>query len=267
MKQLLKSLSLAAAIAVTATAQAAPTPSYVNIGGLMVPTGVHFEVMSIYENAIGAVGDELRGVGEVSQINGQAVSSLCTNCELTYTFDNYIVTSLSSSEVKFSGGVMKFYLGFGSNNDFNPFLSANYASDVVAASNGTLFMTLAGHAVDSLGNTFIGGGTNINLPSAAGTGSGLADVVVGAGLGIAQSNFDTNSIETLFVNDYTDFQIGSSFSNVFTPHCTGAPLYNGCLSGSVDMRGLVIPEPESVALFGVGLLALVATTKRRRHLS
>ena len=48
-----------------------------------------------------------------------AVGTLCAGCELTYQFGGYTVTSLSSSEIRFSGGWIKFFLGFGIDNDFN----------------------------------------------------------------------------------------------------------------------------------------------------
>ena len=136
---------------------------------------------------------------------------------------------------------------------------------MINATNGTLFLTLAGHAIDAAGNTFIGTGVNIGLFDPIGFGSGLADVIAG---GIAQAYFDTNSIAASFGGP-ADFQIGSSFSSVVVPHpgeCpSDAPSGPECLFGSLDARGLVtaIPEPESVALFGVALLGLVASTRRR----
>ena len=266
MKKVIKALALAATMVCGAMSAQAAT---VNIGGLNVPTGAHFEVASIYENVITGVGQTLSGVGEVTQINGQAISTLCAGCELTYSFSGYVVTAITATEVRFSGGIIKVYLDFGGvATDFNPFLSANSAADLARATDGTLFLTLAGHSVNAAGDTFIGSGTNIGLANAVGNGSGLADVVRGAGLGIAQSNFDTNSIAALFGSAFTDFQIGSSFSSVFVPHtaeCVGGLAFTGaeCLSGSSDFRGLVIPEPESLALFGVALLGLVASTKRR----
>lgn len=267
MKKVLKTLVLAATLACGAMAAQAAT---VNIGGLNVPTGGNFQVASIFENVVTGAGQTLRGVGEITQINGQAISTLCAGCELTYRFDNYLVTSLNPTEVRFSGGVISVYLDFGgAATDFNPFASASSATDLARATDGTLFLTLAGHAVNALGDTFIGSGTNIGLVNAVGNGSGLADVVRGAGLGIAQANFDTNSIAALFGSAFTDFQIGSSFSNVFLPHaaeCEGRLAFTGpeCLAGSADLRGLVVPEPGSMALFGAALLGLAATARRRR---
>ncbi len=243
-----------------ATAASAASAAFVNIGGLQVATDAHFEVASIYENVITGVGQELKGVGEVTQINGTSISNLCAGCELTYSFSNYIVTALTPTQVNFTGGIIKFYLGFGGQ-DFNPFTSANSAQDLAAATDGTLFLTLAGHPVDALGNTFIGQGANIGLANPVGNGSGLADVVVGGG--IATANFNSNSIASAFGGP-SDIQIGSSFSNVFVPHPSECPAGPLCLSGSADIRGLVIPEPSSTALVGVALLGLGLATMRRR---
>jgi hypothetical protein len=261
MKKFLMGLSVAAAVAAASVAQA------VNIGGLDVSVGAHFEVASVYENPVFVAGQELKGYGEVTQINGVAISSLCAGCELTYRFTGYTTTALNSPNpgaFAFSGGLVQFYLGFGADNDFNPFASASSAADLAAATNGTLFLTLQGHAIDAAGNTLSGSGSNIGTSGAAGNGSGLLDVVMGGG--IASANFNTNSILALFGTGNADMQLGSSFSPLLQPHAAecAAGILDSCLAGSADLRGLVIPVPAVPALLGLGLVAFGLAKRNRK---
>lgn len=253
-------LASAALLSVATSASLAAT---VNLGGLALDDGPTFGVASVYENVVTEVGQELSGFGEVTQINGVSLSELCDGCELTYTFGGYEVTALSETSVKFDGGWVNFYLGFNGENDLNPFASDGSATDIAAASNGALFLTLVGHDIDAEGNTFAGTGTNIGTPNAVGFGAGLLDVDTSGG-GLANAFFDTNSIAAMFGGN-ADFQLGASFSNALQPHpdeCPGGP---ACLAGSVDIRGqvFVIPEPETYALLLAGLGAVGFVARRR----
>jgi len=73
------------------------TGANLDIGGLNVPTGATFAVAQVYENVVTSVGQTLSGFGEVDSINGVAVSLLCSNCELTYRFTDYVVSSISAT--------------------------------------------------------------------------------------------------------------------------------------------------------------------------
>lgn len=238
----------------------------VDIGGLNIATGPSFAVASVYENVVTGMGQTLSGYGEVSAINGVATNMLCSGCELTYRFTDYIVSSISPTDIKFTGGVVTFYLGFGANNDFNPTNSASSAADLAAATNGTVFLNLMGHAIDGAGSTFAGTGVNIGSTTPSGTGSGLADVAM-SGSGIANAFFNTNSVPATFGGGNADFLLTSSFSALFPPHPTECAQGQGpsCLSGSADFRGNVaaIPEPGTYALMLAGL-GVVGWVARRR---
>jgi hypothetical protein len=240
----------------------------VDIGGLNIPLGSTFAVASVYENVVTGVGQTLSGYGEVSAINGVATNTLCSGCELTYRFTDYIVSSISATDIKFSGGVVTFYLGFGANNDFNPSASASSAADLAAATNGTVFLNLMGHAIDAAGNTFAGTGVNIGSTTPSGTGSGLADVNM-SGSGIANTYFNTNSVPASFGGSSPDFLLTSSFSGLFPPHPSECTQGQGlsCLSGSADFRGSVaaIPEPGTYALMFAGLGVVGLVVRRRRQ--
>jgi hypothetical protein len=233
------------------------------VNGLDIGTGPHFQVASVYENPVFTVGDILRGYGEVTQINGVSIASLCAGCELTYRFDNYTVTSLSATSVAFSGGTVKFYLGYGADNDFNPFVSGGSVADVSAATNGILFLSLQGHTIDAAGNTLAGGGLNIGTTSATGTGSGLLDVIGGS----AAAFFNNNAVPGTFGGP-ADFLLTSSFNSLTAPHpeeCARGIL-TSCLAGSADLRGTVtvVPTPAIPALLGLGLLLGFGMTRRRK---
>src|SRR5687768_1609968 len=117
MKRQLHALSAAVLLSAASYASAAT----VNIGGLNVSVGPVFAVTSIYENFVGRVGNEVTGVGEITQLNGMNIRYLCAGCELTYHFGGYTMTSLTTTHVTFTGGWVNFYLSFGADNDFNPF--------------------------------------------------------------------------------------------------------------------------------------------------
>ena len=258
-------VALLASSVVTATPAAA-----VDILGLDVPSGPVFAVSQIYENTTLSVGAELSGYGKVDSINSIAISSLCTNCELTFRFGDYVVSSISATDIKFSGGFFNFYLGFGADNDFTTLNGGGSAGDLLEATNGTLFLTLAGHAIDAAGNTLAGTGVNIGSSTPTGFASGLLDVTGGG----ASAFFNTNGIPALFGAGNADFQWGSSFSGVvpaYPSECPGGP---ACVRGSADFTGTAsdsgggsggIPEPATWAMMILGFLGTGAVLRRRRE--
>jgi len=235
-----------------------------NIGGLMLETGPTFQVASVYENVITGVGQTLAGYGEVSEIRGVNLDALCAGCELTYVFGGYTVTSLTATDITFTGGWATFYLGFGSNNDFNPFTSSGSVADLAAASNGTVFLNLTGHPLDAMGTTLHGRGANLNTTAAFGVGLGLADVDL-SGSGIANAYFNQNGIPASFGGP-ADFGIGTAFGSVTAPHPGECPSGPGCLAGGANFQTtILVPEPETYALMlaGLGVVAFIARRRRK----
>ena len=234
-----------------------------NVGGLEVSPGSTFAVTQLYQNVPVAVGDTLSGYGKVDSINSVAVADLCAGCELTYQFGGYTVSSVSPTVIKFTGGFVKLYLGFGADKDFTTGNAGGSAGDLVEATNGTLFLALKGHPVDAAGNTFIGMGADIGTLAPTGFGTGLLDVDTSAPGG-ATTLFDTNAVAALFGGP-TDFELGYSFSPLHPAYPDECPGGAACVRGSGDLTGTAeaVPEPASHAAFLIALGALGLIVRRQ----
>jgi hypothetical protein len=256
MKKRLRYAFAAGSLLFTATGQALA----LDIGGVNIPGGTMFGAGQIYTNLPSAVGDELTGYGKIDSINSVSVANLCTDCELTYTFGGYTATAVdpTTGTLLFNGGTVNIYLGTGSTNDFstvNP--GSSVSDDMAEASNGTLWLTLKGHAVDAAGNTSKTMGTDIGTTAFTGSGKGLLDVDMSGG-GVANSAFNTNSVPAAYGGGNADFIIGFSFNGLNPPYADTA-------RGSADMTTAAVPEPETYALMlsGLGLMAYVVRRRRR----
>ena len=248
-------------VAAAASLAASGLSGAVTVGGVDLPDGSVFAVAQTYQNNALGVGDVISGYGKIDSINSIAVSSLCSNCELTYVFGGYTVSSLTASEVRFNGGWLRVYLGAGADNDFDTGNAGGSAGDLVEAGNGTLFLALTGHAIDALGNTLVGTGAGIGTAAPVGFSTGLLDVDLAAGAA-ANASFNTNAIGAAF-GGAADLQISSSFtalSPLYPGECPGGA---ACVRGSSTVLATAVPEPESAALLLAGL-GLVAMLARRR---
>jgi hypothetical protein len=237
-------------------------------GSINMPVGATINSANVFENIITGVGQTLRGVGIINTINLATPTSLCgAACELTYRFDNYLVTSFSSTGFTASGGTINVFLGFGSDVDFNPFTSGSSAADLIAATNGTSFLNLAGHSIDGTSTTLSGNGSLV-VPFINFAGSGLLDVV--AGPGAANSHFDTNGFASITGPADVFFTSSGAYSALQPgPHSAecpvGAPTGAECVSGSATFFANVVPEPGTLALLGAAFGGLGFGLRRRRE--
>jgi hypothetical protein len=233
---LLSRVVLAAVVVVTSASEAVAQP-FVGLA-------------SVFHNVVTGVGQTLSGYGKVDSINGVPIrESLCSNCELTYRFGNYVASSISASEVKFTGGYMSLYLGKKKKQDeLNPYASSSSAEDLAAATDGTLVLTLSGHAIDAAGNTLTATGVNIGGAVPMGFAAGLVDVdltgnangnTAGPG-GSWNARFATNGIPALFGGGNADLQIGWTASGILPPHPSECTSGQGpaCVSGALDLRAV-----------------------------
>lgn len=255
----------AATISISGMAQAAPT----TINGVTFDSGATLVIGTLFEGRVSsgytapitAAGQELGGVGIVDAIkdrNGVTIWASGDNgTELTFKFGGYISEApvgVSPISLNFSGGVINFFTGVGVTKDFS---AASIATALTTASNGTAFLNLLGGStgvlcplagVDCTLQSTILSGTLQAI--ASGAGNGFLDVT--AGTGAANVAFNTNSLP-----GGHDLSLASSFDSLAV---------NGgfAVSGSLALKRATIPEPSTVALLGLGLLAMGVSSRRRR---
>jgi hypothetical protein len=236
----------------------------VNVGGIELPLGLTFTAGQFYTDVPTGINDTLSGYGKVDSINSQPVADLCGNCELTYRFSDYVVTSQSTTSATLNGGKIQVYLGTGATKDFSTNnAGSSSADDLAEATNGTLWLTLKGHAIDSAGNTLSNIGKDIGTVTPTGFSTGLLDVDMTGG-GAANAFFDSNGIAASFGGP-ADFQLGASFTGLNPTYPAECPGGGGCLRGSVDFTTVAVPEPETYALMlsALGLIGYVVHRRRR----
>lgn len=184
----------------------------------------------------GTVGSMLQGVGEITRFNGKT-DFVCATCELTFTFGGITfdgdLTDGSLYDLAASASTGFFNIYFDDTADFDAGSLANQA-DVDASADGSLFLSLGFETLKQ------GAGYTAQVGH-------LASFWNVSG-GVAAEYFDTDT--ELFGSDLgfaatVDFQTNQYGSGV------------GVASGNT------IPEPTSLAIFGLGLLGLAGAARRK----
>ena len=200
--------------------------------------------------------NELTGFGIITSINQTTESTFCPlGCELTYSFSGFtvaappIVDANGDTILAFTGGTINFFVDY-----TTPYTAQKRAN----AEDGTLWLSLTGHAVANalfpgVNPTLVGVLTSFGAGADAGSGDGLLDVAGGA----AATRFDTDT-----QTDGADFVFSSSFQ----PFASGGATDEGYeLFGTADLRGNSIPVPSSIMLLGLGLLGMGAGMSKRKN--
>lgn len=273
MKQILIGGALALGLSANASA--------VNIGGVVWDPGSLFDFTSnsnLIEDlldpgpdgifgasgVIGAGADdvmtELNGFGLVTGMNNTFQPTFCPTCELTYEFGGFELSSVipqgAGAQLGFTGGWIRFYVDNGPTGA----TTAYDGDDRSSALNGDLWLALtARNQASAIHPGLVSIEADLSTFGAgqdAGTGAGALDVDFGfGGGGLAANNFDTNT------------QVAGTdlfFSTSFQPIPGGAQADGLELFGTADFRGTTIPEPSSIALFGLAMIG-VAGLRRRRN--
>jgi hypothetical protein len=257
----------AALLGISGTAYAgAYTGATHTIDGITFPVGIAPDGNQIHsglleESQILAVGDVLRGVGSVSSIGfglDKSWADGTNNLTLAFVIEGYVARSIvlpsvpkGDAFINFTGGLVSFY----DLNSATDYTLGNIDLDIATVKTGTLFLQLAGSPANDLGDTLLSTTPGGSLAFfKGGSGVGFLDVIGGdAAAAFATQTFVNPNSPT----GYSDLSLTSDYSTSSTD-----PEF--AVSGSATLKANAIPEPFSLAVLGIGLVAVGAVRRRRR---
>lgn len=271
MKTKLMTLAIAAGLGLASASASAVVVSGIDFGPMGDPA-VHLETMTLAQQFINPATTPAgtgagMGYGFVTTINGN--NNYCTvsaGCGLYYTVDFSGGTFVSPTEIQFTGTDVNLYLL----PSFLNLQSQDSNANLAAIQAGTLYASLVGHGnldlllPPNVVSTASGSlsGVSINF-----FGSGLLDVVLGVGNAAFETFLDGDGIADA-AGGFADIAYTESANNfVLNPFdiqngladgCSDGTAATGawCLQGTLNTRGVAqIPEPGSLALLSLGLLA------------
>jgi len=281
-----KALAISAIVLTSFSASA----TLINVGGIIWdpddPNGLDFSggTLAVYQQLDLGTG-ELSGYGRVGSLNGSSL--FCSGCELTFQFDGYFLAPSEETpflgQDYFTGGSVRFYVDFSPEvtppvdfGDPDPSDPTNLTFANTGGEGGLneLWLELAGHVLDDNpdtefvegeGITFIGNNDGTNSV----TGTGALNVIGGLAMGNMVSDTLINSynpgIDLPPIISFSDFTFGSTFS-VFGVDPTGGTDGEalGTSTGLITFAGESIPEPSTLAIFALGLIALALRGRSKR---